>query len=513
MPRQFSIGTRSAIPVVGAVLLLAAIGGIYMHGQAAKVLASDTRQHATTLAKSFAERSAEPLVTEDLWGLHDLVVDICDTDESVLYAFVVDGRGAVIAHSFGPGFPRELAAANSVPPGAKSHTEVLSTQEGKVLDIAVPILDRRAGVARIGISLRRTEAALGGLRRRFLFLAGGVLAVGVLVATAGARLIVKPLQALVQAATAVGQGDWSPDIPVRGTGEVAQLSQAFRTMLAGLRQSKATIEEHAQKLEAQALELRRELRHRKELEQQLIRSAKLAAIGTLAAGVAHELNQPLTVIRATAQDLQAENGINMEIATALSDIERQTLRMMRTIEHLRTFSRDHPWQVSSVQVNEIVQQALGMIGQQMRNRGIQLRLELCPDLPEITGNATQIEQVVLNLLVNARDAVEDQPEGGVHVATRPMQNAEDKHSSGVVIEVVDNGPGIPAELRERVFEPFFTTKEPARGTGLGLAVSHSIISQHGGEIEFVCNPGSGTTFRVWLPCRGSGLGPDGVSPR
>jgi C4-dicarboxylate-specific signal transduction histidine kinase len=245
--------------------------------------------------------------------------------------------------------------------------------------------------------------------------------------------------------------------------------------------------------------VRSELQRREALQQQLIHSAKLAAIGTLAAGVAHELNQPLTVIRAAAQDLQTFDQLANGEAAMLLDIERQTTRMMAIIEHLRTFSRDSRSERAATNVNEVVRQAAHMVAQQLHNRGIELVLDLEAGVGEIAADPVQLEQVVLNLLTNARDAVAGQPHGLVRVTTSRAEGAAGEEAKGVVIQVSDTGPGIPPEMRSRVFEPFFTTKEAGRGTGLGLAVSHGIVRDHGGSIEVVADSGAGATFSVWLP--------------
>lgn len=504
MLRRLSIGARMILPVTAVVLLLSLAAGIHIHGFASRVFVQELQLKGTAIARSLAERSAEAVLTEDWWQLHRLAQATLRSDADVSYVFVMDEHGRVVAHTFAHGFPQGLAEANSAPRGRPAQAQLLQTQEGRVRDIAVPILGGNAGTARVGISERRTESVLEKVRLQFLAVAAAVLILGVLIAAAGARLITRPIRSMAAAANAVATGDWSQQVIARGEDEVAVLGRAFNSMVAQLRDSRARLEEHAAHLE-------QELRERQALQQQLIQSAKLAAIGTLAAGVAHELNQPLTVIRAQVQELlETADGpvvflgsVGGDEKAMLRDVEEQTTRMMQIIEHLRVFSRASHAKKALMSVNEAVTRALGMMGRQLRSRGIEVRLSLAPDAGEIEADAIQVEQVLLNLLTNARDALDGRAGGMIRVSTRPAAGGPAATRPGVLIELSDNGPGIPAELRDRVFEPFFTTKQVGQGTGLGLSVSHGIVTDHGGRIELATRAGPGATFRLWLPCRAS----------
>ena len=249
----------------------------------------------------------------------------------------------------------------------------------------------------------------------------------------------------------------------------------------------------------------------KEAQSQLIQSAKLASIGELVSGVAHELNQPLMVIRSNAQLLTrtlkkglklSENGFQ-----PLSLIEPNTKRMMNIINHLRTFSRQTKEEFTAVNVNKTIEGCLLMVGEQLRLRNIDLTFELKEDIPEIAGNATQIEQVVLNLITNGRDAIEDLGTGRNRAGVITVVTAvSGKERERVEILVKDTGKGISVKHLDRIFEPFFTTKDVGEGTGLGLSVSYGLIKDHQGEIEVAETGPGGTTFRIWLPILSSERG-------
>ena len=254
-------------------------------------------------------------------------------------------------------------------------------------------------------------------------------------------------------------------------------------------------------------------------QSQLIQSAKLASIGELASGVAHELNQPLMVIRGIFQLVRRSIGKNnlgiSELLEQLEPIERNTKRMMNIINHLRTFSRQSGMEFGPVDGNKIIEDSLLMIREQLRIHDIQVKKDPDVDLPKIKGDANQLEQVFLNLITNARDAILQRSEvsgkksenrGRLEIITRMGET--DNHQSSISgqqsqnfaeILIRDNGSGIPADKVGKIFDPFFTTKEVGKGTGLGLSISYGIIKDHQGEISVVETSPRGTTFRVRLP--------------
>ena len=229
---------------------------------------------------------------------------------------------------------------------------------------------------------------------------------------------------------------------------------------------------------------------------QLIQSEKLVAIGTLAAGVAHELNQPLMVIRGYAQELLADERLVDEgIYEDLRRIEAQTTRMAAIINHLCDFSRQSKGKRQVTDLNHVVTDALAFLGQQLKTKNIAVVQELFPALPPVWADPMQIEQVLLNLVTNARDAMEEVGTGTVTIRT------ELAAGSRVGLSVIDTGPGIPPDLQTRIFDPFFTTKEVGKGTGLGLSICHGIVEEHGGDltVESPVADRRGARFTIVLP--------------
>ncbi len=229
---------------------------------------------------------------------------------------------------------------------------------------------------------------------------------------------------------------------------------------------------------------------RSELERRLAQAEKLSSIGLLAAGVAHEINTPLAVISTYAQMLARQVAGDEEKARLLEKITRQTFRASEIVNALLNFSRAAPGRFEEVDLNGLIRETLLLLGHQLEEAGIRVELQMEEGLAPIQGDPGKLQQVFLNLILNARDAMES---GG----TLTIRSRSDGRR--VRIEVRDSGPGIPPEHLHRIFDPFFTTKPARRGTGLGLSISYGIVREHGGDIEVESRPGEGACFRLAFP--------------
>ncbi len=243
-----------------------------------------------------------------------------------------------------------------------------------------------------------------------------------------------------------------------------------------------------------------------ETEQQLIQAAKMATLGEMSAGVAHELNQPLSVIATAANILRNQSGRdappNLGVLREVArEISAQVERAKRIIDHLREFGRKAEVHLSRVQLNQPLQRVLGLLRQQLRVHDIELVLELDPELPPIWGNANRLEQVVINLVLNARDAIEERRGEEGRLPGRIVLRTF-RQGGQVVMTVEDNGTGIAPGQRHRIFEPFYTTKEVGKGTGLGLSISYGIVRDYQGDIQVDDSPLGGARFRVGFPPAG-----------
>jgi len=306
----------------------------------------------------------------------------------------------------------------------------------------------------------------------------------------------KPVKELMAGTKKVAAGDLAYRLPVRSRDELGELAASFNKMTEELARAQQELTGWARTLEERVERKTSELR---QAQAHLVASEKMAALGKLAATVAHEVNNPLsgilTYARLTQKALEADGrdpAKKTEMLEQLRIIERESRRCGDIMRNLLTFARQAPPQREPQQLNTLVERTLALVQHWLELQGIELEKKLAADLPPLACDAGQIQQVLLALLVNAAEAM---PRGGcLRVST-----AYDPEARRVETRVADTGPGIPADVLPRIFEPFFTTKEDEQRTGLGLAVAESIVEQHGGEITVRSAPGAGAEFIVHLP--------------
>jgi signal transduction histidine kinase len=239
-------------------------------------------------------------------------------------------------------------------------------------------------------------------------------------------------------------------------------------------------------------QLEASLRETRDTHAQLLQASKMAAVGQLAAGVSHEINNPLAVILGFAQGLERRLTATTEhLRLPVTSIVREALRCKNLVQDLLTFSRTANRSVEPTDPVEALESAGRLLESRARTQETDVALEVEPGTPRILANRTQLEQVLVNLGINALDAIE---RGG-----RVVLRIRRWDAVSVALEVSDDGPGIPEEIRQRIFEPFFTTKAPGKGTGLGLSLVYQVVQQHGGAMDVESKVGAGTTMRVRLP--------------
>jgi C4-dicarboxylate-specific signal transduction histidine kinase len=246
---------------------------------------------------------------------------------------------------------------------------------------------------------------------------------------------------------------------------------------------------------------------RRLIEVKAMEQSKLASLGQVATGIAHEINQPLTYINTMIQtmreDIELDDLDTRRAHQGLTESHRQVERISSIIDHLRIFGRIDNLVTEEISIDDVVQNTLLLIGEWLRLSDITIDIQNDENLVTIRGNANQLEQVFLNLLQNASDALSDDQRNAKKI-TVAIRSTPDQ--SAVQVELSDNGAGIASEHFDKIFEPFFTTKDVGKGTGLGLSVAHGIVREHGGTITCESKLNEGTTFLITLPAQGAQLG-------
>jgi two-component system NtrC family sensor kinase len=343
------------------------------------------------------------------------------------------------------------------------------------------------------------------------------------------RVLVNPIKDLVRLTNRISAGDFSETIEVTNKNEIGQLLESFNRMIERLKENQESLGNYLESLESTNKQL-------KQAPEELIRTEKLASIGRFAAGVAHEVGNPLGAILGYTSILRKEGIGREESEDYMKRIEKEIERINKIVRELLNFARPSKFEIRDVELNKIIESTLSLLSYQKNFKNIQTQLDLQSDLPLIKGDDSQLSQVFLNIILNAIDAM---PNGGtLQIQTKgyvieslypdpsrwiyaprrrsdPVESdyshlrKQHLYSPGltkfargdrlVKVGITDTGSGIQKEDLENIFDPFFTTKAPDQGTGLGLSISLKIVESLGGEIRVESEVEKGTTFEVYFP--------------
>lgn len=360
---------------------------------------------------------------------------------------------------------------------------------------AHPADKRVLGVVDVGVSLADSDASLSRLRRRTYWAALiAVTALAAGMASFARRLVVEPVERLVEGTRRIASGDLTYRIPQGRQDELGQLAASFNGMTQSLlevgRERDALLEGLERKVEERTAALRK-------TQSQLVQAEKLASLGRLAASIAHEINNPLagilTFARLQIRSLEEETGLDPKLrerhVEQLRLVQRETERCTAIVRNLLDFARQRPLKLTRFALGDVVDEAMSLVGHQLRLKSVEVVWD-GGEAPAVRADFGQIRQSLVNLLLNAADAM---PSGGeIHVSLAPSEDGGE-----AVLTVTDTGVGIAPEDMEKILDPFFSTKD--KGTGLGLSVVYGIVERHGGRLEIESEPGRGTRVRVRLP--------------
>jgi signal transduction histidine kinase len=381
----------------------------------------------------------------------------------------------------------------------------------RFLTLWTPIDDpagRSIGAYVLQSSLDEALAIVDSVRQTMLLLWLVALLSAILLSLRAAKALTSPIDGLSSAARRLSNGDFTARVTEHGAEELQELARTFNQMSAGLEESHRQLGEYNQRLTERTIELEESHHHLlkstemleqtnrdlREMHAQLIQAGKMAAFGELGAGVAHELSQPLTSLKGFAQLAIVRMASDDPNRAHLGRIIQSCDHMTRIVSSLKNFARMSQFDQRPLSLNGVIEETTVFLSAQFRKQRVRIEMDLAPDLPMVVGDANQLQQVVTNLMSNARDALEGRAGAAVTLSTRSRFGGR-----WIVARVRDNGPGVPQELRSKIFRTFFTTKDEGKGTGLGLSISRGIVQDHGGRLGVSGSASGGAVFHIILP--------------
>jgi two-component system, NtrC family, sensor kinase len=483
-----SIGRRLALGMATMLLAGLSVSTVYfVHAERREMeeILEEKGRTAVRITIARLAQSGQP-ANEAEWA--DELRPVLD-DRDFAYAYVFDDSRALVKLSdpdapVGPFAP--LPRLSSLHPG---RTVILDAGDYMEVVAAIQVNGETVGGLGLGVSLDMLARQVRRIRLRLLLVSLLLLTSALGFIFWWTRKTVAPLVQLTRGAQRFSDGDLSVRAPVTGRDEVGVLASTFNRLA-------ETLERTLQEKDRALVETNRLYRNLKVARARLGQAERLSAVGMLAAGVSHELNNPLGIILSTAGNLREALGTESVWAEDVEIIEAETQRCRRIIQGLLNFAASgdsHPVQVD---LNALLRQTFALAVRDERARGLSAEWALDPHLPELWLDPRQMQQVFLNLLMNAADAME----GHGTVTIRTAESIEGGRRR-VLTQFTDQGCGIDAGDLDHIFDPFYTTKKGGAGYGLGLAVSYGIIAAHGGEIAVASEIGRGSVFTITLPMR------------
>ena len=528
--RSIPLKTQYISGICGLILFVSTTLLLYLRFEFNKQLYNELHKRGISIARNLAEASFKPIITENNVALQLLVNEMKRSEENVHYIYIISNQQQVVAHSFGSSFPRELLELDRTDLKAGLHlTQPLQLGEEELEDISVGIQQGDFGRVHIGIS----EKLIKSEQRKMLLSNAPVLALILLMGSVGgwwyAAKITKPIIALSDSVKRVASGQLDLVVPVTTNDELGELTMAFNAMTEDLRKRTERQQQTEDELRQKAAMLEDEIAERQMAQEELayqqcqletlnqtledrvtnaltqlrvkdrvmLAQGRQAAIGEMINNIAHQWRQPLNNLGLIVQNIKADFDSGTQTAEELTQDVNKIMDTIMFMSHtINDFSRFFsPDQKTTIfHVSSGLNKVIAMIEASLSKQDIQVIIEHADEDVAVEGNFNEYNQVLLNLLNNAKDALVER--GIEHPVITVCIAREDGQA---VVKVRDNAGGVPDDIIEQIFEPYFTTKELDKGSGIGLYMSQTIIKEHFGGTITALNRADGAEFTITTP--------------
>lgn len=485
MKWRMSLTTKFMLSVIVLLGLLSALILFVIEKREVRAIIEEQEKIGIVIAQNIAGMNTTRLLNWDEEGIEESIE--AEIDDKLIYVVIYDRfRSPLAATRFIRDYEEihrfsllgQEVDENSFFSERKSLTDEESEQVLRILEIEVPIFipgsTGRWGSIKIGLSLEETRKEMRQTRLMLLLIGSGGLLIGVLGAILLAQRVTGPLKKLVDATVKISKGHFSQRINITSQDEIGNLARSFNKMSRQLLQTR-------KKMEA--------------ANRKLIQAEKLASIGRISAGIAHEIRNPLTSVKLNIQKLMQSDNLDEVEKEHLNLSQEGIKHMEKSIKDLLDFTRASELELARFSIEQILDASVKTLADSLALKKVTLRKDYKDELPQVLVDGDKLRQVFLNILRNAYEAVE---EGGeISIA---LSLLKERTGQKIRVEISDNGCGIPEKNKELIFELFYTTK--TTGIGLGLAIARKIIEQHNGSVRVCERPEKGTSFEIFIPVEG-----------
>lgn len=487
---KFSIGTSAIIIFLGAISIL------LIWNKEVESLQTKYQEKGHYIASCLAAQATDYLLSEDYASLQQLIDNIKIVDSNVEYAYIRNESNNVIAFSFSDDLPEELVYADSIQVNQIKdgmRVRIKDDPSRIVRDFAEPMADGKMGTIHVGISEESIDTEVRRAMGAWWITVVVILFIGNIGAGVLAYFVTHPVKAIIGVTENLTFSCMkltsSPRVKVYQ--KVPRLFRKFFNIQDEIYVLVEKFNEMVDRLASAYCEL-------ESTQANLIHSEKLASVGTLVAEIAHEINNPVAGLKNCIRRLQKDPENIIQNKKYLDMMEEATLKMESVVCGLLDYTRNEDMILEEIKIDRVIEKALLLISYKVEIYQIEIINNISADLPCIIGSLNHLEQVFVNLFVNAINAINEICRVDT-ACRRQIYLDADVEKSYLRVSVKDTGAGIPTAARERIFDPFYTTREIGMGTGLGLSICHNIIKAHNGEIKVESQVGKGTMFLISLP--------------
>ncbi len=480
---------KFAITMILLVFVFGMINMFILWKSVYRSFENEIDKRSVVLSTIISEKAVDPVVYEDVVSLYNILNDMVRSDSSIAYIFITNEKGAVIAKTFDTDVPPSLLSANGLNNG-NYNIELLDAKNYRfhtIRDIAFPILEGHIGTVRLGLIEDSIRSEIRSATKSLVIMILLFLLIGLIGAFGFSYLITSPIHFISDQAQRVNFETLNVDIKdpkyprykrlfkLYFSDELDLLTAKFREMLLRLKHNYTELQK---------------------TRNSFIQAEKMAAIGTLAAGIGHEINNPISGIKNCLIRIEKQPDNLEQTAQYIKLIQDATDKIENVTQHLLDFSRKQEAVFTTFDISETLNNTISLILYKAQKAQIEV-IRNFKNGTYVFGCQNHMEQVFLNLLLNSIDAIHEVKEMNPDYAGK-ITISLTKHHGLVTIKIEDNGAGINQEDQRKIFDPFYTSKEAGKGTGLGLYVSFNIINEHNGAINFESEPGKGTVFSIEL---------------